>query len=134
MSRAFGVIFVAEWGRSDSVGDGNPFSDISAPVTIFTCATLALSTVVEIEVPTATWIVEADPTHLFFIRFGLALMERGISEIQACPECARVFYRVRKQKYCSKTCINRVSRRNWLNKPRTERKTVSGRMKGMSAE
>jgi hypothetical protein len=72
---------------------------------------------------TAKWVIEHDhPWHLFFIRFGLALMEEGTSQIQSCPECSRAFYRVRKQKYCSKTCINRVSRRKWLENPKNKKK------------
>jgi hypothetical protein len=72
---------------------------------------------------TATWFIESSsPAHLFFIRFGLVLMEEGTSQIQKCPECQRAFYRVRKQKYCSKTCINRVSRRKWLENPKNKKK------------
>jgi hypothetical protein len=72
---------------------------------------------------TATWFIESSsPAHLFFIRFGLVLMQEGTSEIQKCPECRRAFYRVRKQKYCSKTCINRVSRRKWLEDPKNKKK------------
>jgi hypothetical protein len=77
---------------------------------------------VSFHMPTATWLIETKPSHLFFIRFGLVLMEEGTSHIETCPECNRLFYRVRKQKFCSKTCINRVSRRNWLEKPRNKRK------------
>jgi hypothetical protein len=80
------------------------------------------SPTVSFHMHTATWFIESTPSQLFFIRFGLALMERGTSEIQSCPECDRVFYRIRKQKYCSKTCINRVSRRKWLNDPKNKKK------------
>jgi hypothetical protein len=77
---------------------------------------------VSFDMPTATWHIESSPAHLFFIRFGLVLMEEGTSQIQTCPECERAFYRVRKQKYCSKTCINRVSRRKWLQNPKNKKK------------
>src|SRR5262249_26342123 len=78
---------------------------------------------VSFDMRTATWVIEHNhPWHLFFIRFGLVLMEEGTSQVQACPECGRLFYRVRKQKYCSKTCINRVSRRNWLANPKNKKK------------
>jgi hypothetical protein len=80
------------------------------------------SPTVSFHMPSATWFIEAKPVHLFFIRFGLVLMEEGTSEIQTCPECHRAFYRVRKQIYCSKTCINRVSRRNWLKNPKNRKK------------
>jgi hypothetical protein len=81
-----------------------------------------LSPTVSFNMRTATWLIESSPAHLFFIRFGLVLMEEGTSQIQKCPECRRAFYRVRKQKYCSKTCINRVSRRQWLAKPKNKKK------------
>jgi hypothetical protein len=43
--------------------------------------------------------------------------------IAVCPECRRMFYRVRgRQKYCSKRCINRVSRREWLKKAKNRKK------------
>jgi hypothetical protein len=77
---------------------------------------------VSFRMSTASWIVEAAPMNLFFIRFGLALMQEGTSAIQSCPACGRAFYRVRKQQYCSKTCINRVSRRNWLENPKNKKK------------
>src|SRR5262249_40866776 len=71
---------------------------------------------------TATWVIESDPKNLFFIRFGLTLIQEGASQLATCQECKRIFYRVRKQKYCSKTCINRVSRRNWLKNPKNRTK------------
>src|SRR5262249_48720766 len=78
---------------------------------------------VSFHMKTAAWLIESSsPSHLFFIRFGLTLMERGASEVQIFPECDRVFYRVRKQIYCSKTCINRVRRRNWLSNPKNKNK------------
>jgi hypothetical protein len=77
---------------------------------------------VSFNIPNATWFIESTPDRLFFIRVGLVLMEEGISQVQECPECHRAFYRVRKQKYCSKTCINRVSRRNWLKSPKNKKK------------
>jgi hypothetical protein len=71
---------------------------------------------------TRKWIIRARLMGLFFIRVGLLLMEEGVSRIQNCPECGRVFYRVRKQLYCSKTCINRVTRRKWLANPKNKKK------------
>src|SRR5262245_39058940 len=49
--------------------------------------------------------------NMFFVRLGFVINDEGISQIKKCPECGRLFYKTRKQKYCSKTCINRVSRR-----------------------
>jgi hypothetical protein len=59
---------------------------------------------------------------LFFIRLGLVIIDEGTNRIQHCLECGRMFYRVRKQVYCSKTCINRVSRRKWLENPKNRKK------------
>jgi hypothetical protein len=33
--------------------------------------------------------------------------------IRRCPECERLFVRIRKQEYCSRTCVNRVNKRDW---------------------
>src|SRR5262249_12045963 len=77
---------------------------------------------VSFDLNTATWIIESHPANLFFIRFGLTLIQEGVSQLSICPECRRIFYRVRKQKYCSKTCINRVSRRKWLENPKNKKK------------
>jgi hypothetical protein len=44
------------------------------------------------------------------------------SRIDSCPECHRLFLRVRKQIYCSKRCINRVTRRKWLKDPANQKK------------
>ena len=59
---------------------------------------------------------------LFYVRLGLVICDEGISQIKECPECHRLFYRIRKHKYCSKTCINRVSRKKWLKKPQNRKK------------
>jgi hypothetical protein len=40
--------------------------------------------------------------------------------IRACPECGTLFYRVRKQQYCSPRCVKRVAMRQW-------RKTEAGK-------
>ena len=37
-----------------------------------------------------------------------------------CPECNKYFYRVRKQVYCSRTCVNRVTVREWRQAKRDE--------------
>jgi endogenous inhibitor of DNA gyrase (YacG/DUF329 family) len=33
--------------------------------------------------------------------------------VRRCPECQTVFYRVRKQQYCSRRCTNRANMRQW---------------------
>ena len=60
---------------------------------------------------------------LFSIRCLTTLQNADPSFIAKCPECSRIFLRrVRKQQYCSKRCINRVSRREWLKKPKNQKK------------
>jgi hypothetical protein len=70
----------------------------------------------------ATFLIESNLQSLLFIRFAFVLKDEGASQIERCPECCEFFYRVRKQVYCSKTCINRVSRRNWLKNAQNRKK------------
>jgi hypothetical protein len=35
------------------------------------------------------------------------------SHIKRCPECQTIFYRVRKQEYCTRRCTNRANMREW---------------------
>jgi hypothetical protein len=60
--------------------------------------------------------------EMFSIAILLALFSEGTSRITQCPECRLAFFRIRKQKYCSKRCINRVSRRTWLRNPANREK------------
>jgi hypothetical protein len=60
---------------------------------------------------------------LFSIRCLTLLQNADVTLITRCPECRRLFMRrVRKQQYCSKRCINRVSRRKWLEVPKNREK------------
>ena len=34
--------------------------------------------------------------------------------LRLCPECLTVFVRVRRQRYCSRRCVNRANMRGWL--------------------
>jgi len=33
--------------------------------------------------------------------------------IRTCPECNKLFLKIRKQKYCSRTCVNKANQRDW---------------------
>ena len=46
-----------------------------------------------------------------------ALKETGVGRIRRCPECERIFFKVRTQKFCSPTCGNRVATRKHLRNP-----------------
>ena len=42
------------------------------------------------------------------------LLEQGPTDaIRQCPECETIFYRVRKQQYCTRRCVARASMRKW---------------------
>jgi hypothetical protein len=46
----------------------------------------------------------------------LMLSQQPLSPIARCPECHSLFYRVRRQKYCSRQCANRVNQRIYIGK------------------
>ena len=51
---------------------------------------------------------------LFILRVrDLLLQAPTLEPIRQCPECERIFLRVRKQEYCSRACVNRASVRRW---------------------
>lgn len=45
--------------------------------------------------------------------------------ILRCPECATIFYRIRKQQYCSCQCVNRVNARKWRASPEGKKKQAT---------
>jgi hypothetical protein len=68
--------------------------------------------------------VRASLEDLFSLRCMLDFYSEG-AHIARCPapECHRPFYRnTLKQEYCSKRCINRVTRRKWLEKAENKAK------------
>lgn len=50
---------------------------------------------------------------LFFWHLLWLLLAEPPDRIHRCPECGTIFYRVKKQAYCSRTCGNRVTQRRW---------------------
>lgn len=62
-------------------------------------------------VPTLFLLAELEDT--FILRLLLKLWGESTDRIQTCPECGSLFYRIRKQKYCSRPCANRVSVRKF---------------------
>jgi hypothetical protein len=50
---------------------------------------------------------------LFFWYLFWLLLAEPPDRIQRCPECATIFFRVKKQAYCSRTCGNRATQRRW---------------------
>ena len=55
------------------------------------------------------------------VLMGLLINEPS-DRVLRCPECNNYFYRIKKQTYCSRTCVNRVTVREW-------RKTEEGKRK-----
>lgn len=46
---------------------------------------------------------------LLFILYRLLVQEPGIvRRISLCPGCGRIFYKIKRQKYCSQSCSNRM--------------------------
>jgi hypothetical protein len=50
-----------------------------------------------------------------FLSSLVFLLARDVVHVRRCPECQTIFYRVRKQRYCTRTCTNRANMRNWRN-------------------
>jgi hypothetical protein len=60
-------------------------------------------------------VVRARPHDLFLweMDYLLAGEQSFLAHIRACPECGTIFYRVKAQAYCSRTCGNRATQRRW---------------------
>jgi hypothetical protein len=62
----------------------------------------------------------------FFLTLGVLLWQEPTHRILQCPECNTIFYRVRNQQYCGRTCVNRANKRAW----RVVNQPPSGRPRG----
>jgi hypothetical protein len=62
----------------------------------------------------------------FFWTLGILLCLEPTQRILQCPECGTIFYRVRNQQYCGRTCVNRANKRTW----RAVNQPPSGRPRG----
>jgi phage FluMu protein Com len=49
----------------------------------------------------------------FRLVLWLLLIQEPTDRVLRCPECGKLFYRVRKQAYCSRPCVNRATVRKW---------------------
>jgi hypothetical protein len=53
-------------------------------------------------------------THdMFLLRLFFLLNQQPLDCIRRCPECSTIFYRIKKQQYCSRACTNKANVRNW---------------------
>jgi hypothetical protein len=69
-------------------------------------------------------------THdMFLLTLFFLISQEPSGRLKRCPECDAAFYRIKKQKYCSRICTNKVSMRSWLAQkeaePGAEAKEVS---------
>jgi hypothetical protein len=53
----------------------------------------------------------------FLLLLSLCLWQVNLDNLAACPECDKLFLRVRRQRYCSRACTNRANVREWRKKP-----------------
>ena len=72
---------------------------------------------------------------------ALLLAHNGLQNMRRCPAtgCGRLFWKVRRQLYCSRTCVNRENMRTWTRRKREQAghraatkgpRTTRGRKKG----
>ena len=60
----------------------------------------------------------------FLIKLIFLLGQQPLGKILLCPTCNTIFSKKGKQKYCSRTCVNRASQRRFVeSKKATKRKT-----------
>jgi hypothetical protein len=64
--------------------------------------------------PERRMLTPTGPTRDVFLWILSHLLEQGpTNPIRKCPECDTIFYRIRKQQYCSRTCVTRAGMRKW---------------------
>lgn len=74
---------------------------------------------------TGSWITaQGDTRDVTLLRLFHLLSNNGSAPLRLCPEpeCGRLFYRVRRQEYCSKKCVNRANKRAARAKEKTSAK------------
>jgi hypothetical protein len=57
--------------------------------------------------------VQGSTRDAFWSVFIFLLWDEGIERLMACPECGTIFYRNRKQRYCTRRCVDRVNQRSF---------------------
>jgi hypothetical protein len=51
--------------------------------------------------------------NTFLVVLYFLLSREPTDRILRCPECQTIFYRIRKQQYCSRPCVHRAAVRKW---------------------
>jgi hypothetical protein len=119
-------------GIADSHGpqDGTRQTQAPIPVTV-TYTTMPLA-----GARRAQPVVQGSTRDLVLHTLIQLIVKEDVSAIRRCPEDERLFYRVRRQAYCSRTCVNRANKRTWRenqDKKRTRGKRGGSRSRGGSA-
>src|SRR5919197_2968064 len=57
--------------------------------------------------------VSGTTQNVFLVVLYVLLSREPTDRILRCPECQTVFYRIRKQQYCSRPCVHRAAVRKW---------------------
>jgi hypothetical protein len=57
--------------------------------------------------------VSGTTQNTFHMVLYTLLSREPTDRILRCPECQTIFYRVRKQQYCSRPCVHRAAARKW---------------------
>lgn len=50
---------------------------------------------------------------VFLLTLMHLITQGNTSPVRRCPECQTFFYRIRRQRYCSRRCVNRANKRAW---------------------
>jgi hypothetical protein len=90
------------------------------PMILFSGSTVGLAS---LSLPAKTLLLASGPTDVMtlFVLHYLASCEPA-NRLLRCPECGKIFYRIRKQTYCSRACTNRVLFRRWQHSKKKRRK------------
>ena len=75
------------------------------------CALVSFSAVKQVSGNVLT--VEGPLTDVFLLTLLLLLIREPTDRLLRCPECQTIFYRIRKQQYCLRLCVNRANVRKW---------------------
>jgi hypothetical protein len=62
--------------------------------------------------------VEGDTRGTFLTTLLFLLAQQPTNRVSKCPECSKIFLRVRKQQFCGRTCVNRANKRAWRQTPK----------------
>lgn len=62
----------------------------------------------------------------FLMKLWLLVGELGAANVRRCPECRAIFWRIKRQLYCSRTCSTRVNMRAYVGRRNERAKSKKG--------